>query len=1291
MRKLAFSIRGYFLVPFVLFFLSTAPALGQGQVITKVWSETGGVFATKFGIPTATDANGNLYRAGLSKNGLNGTDAELQKIDNQGELLWSVTLNTSSVNYFEPSKVYEESNFVYVTGIVTYLSNGETDFFVSKVDQDGNVEWFVLDETDDNDVASDIIYDATSSSVYICGTSERGGTYDLMVASYDDGDGTENWLETRDYDSHIDLGVKISIDGNLIISGSSQPTATSWDIVTWEYTTAGVFDSENRNNGTSTSSDQLADGVLENNYIFLTGKSLQGTNGNDFKVICLDANNNLLWLNSFDKNNLEDEGLAVTASSNSFVATGYVTDVAGNSDIVTRKYNLSGTLLWSTETDKHGEDDKGVDVIEDDNGNFLVLSEVMLDGQSDVYIHCYNSGTGSLIWSEAVGNDQGLNEHAISLEASFDNEVLVTYEVNNLPTTVSYSYADANFSEDDEPFSTNVLYIANSGQLKYENGQSAMDFRYYTQGMKQEMYFEDDGFSALVVDNPDQIQRIDFDFVNASATNVGQVEDYEKETHFNFYDDQLKYEQQGTFDVIGYPNIYSNIDAFMSSNSEGFKLTFVLQSGADIGDIELDINGGSGIALSSGSNTGGNLEIYNFSDDIVWLEPYSYFQEEVEISSDGCVDYDITNGNVKLTTDCAEMAYPYVIQLKVGTGISAGVSKIDNLYWSTFYGGNGNDGAFDVDVDGSGNLYVVGFTASTRMPPNSMISPQTLTGDTKGLLISFDHNGVIRWANAINGTPTNMNHDVAIKGVGVYDNITAKTGEEVHIVGEYLGDMSPSYDPAFVPSTAYQQTISSNSQGTDLFFASFDNSTGARLMQSPFGGEYSQVIFGMDISDGGIMYFSGSTEKGGVANSSSQTPPTSHTFPLYNPGDGSYYHEVFAGGGTRGFVSAIDLSTYALAYSSIIDDYAIMYDIQASGFAAFCGQGLSNAKLGFFDPSARLFATTLSQTNSDWADIDYFSSVTTAELGNVFFGINTKKAHKLQTAASGNTFSSTAGDAYLVRFFESSLQWDTYYANTSEVKAPWTRDYSFYPYLHGKGKLAYNSSTNTFFAAGSASGNSVQTKSRSGFFTESSNATVGGIIKADLFLAAFSNDPFNKNALTWATMYGGQNGGGGLSQDFGKENLGDLVTYDHAGDSWLVTVGSSTSFTGSTTSDIDKYPVANPGGGASFLKDNFGIANSIVISKFKVTDVDQGISIDETTISNKNLNIFPNPTDHQVIIRLKDSDIETIEIYNLSGQSIFNETYQGRQTEVKLDVSGFPKGVYLVEINGFYNSKILKL
>lgn len=1291
------------------------PIVAQQNVITEVWENPNGLQSGIFGAPTIIASSGNIYRAGFEKQPAGGTDVRLQELNEGGDIMWDIMLNTSSSpnERYEPTKLVEGNGDIYVTGIVTYMSSGETDFFVAKVASGGTIEWFTIDQTTGNDIAADLFYDSGNDGVYICGTTQRAGAgYDVLLTFYDGG-GNQAWVNTMDYNGNADLGAIVYRNGvDIMIHGSSQQSAIDWDIVSWQFDDSGNYLGEERSSGFSQESEELKDGILNNGHISLAGFTTLGSD-RDLKVLCLDANNNILWQDTYDKIGLDDEGTALVATANGFVVTGYVTGTSGNENILVRKYDLTGSVLWTQEIDVEGQNDRGIDIIENVDGDVMILSDVTVDGQKDVYLHLLEGVSGATIWGQMVSENFSIDEHALSLEANINGEITLTYSVGSQTTTEVYSYTEVDFPTDNESFSRGSLIIANSGQIKDGNDVSAEGIRYYTFGSYPDMYFADERMSAIISNSTtDQVQRIDFDFVGANTTHVGQLVEYEKETHFNYYQGTEKYELQGTFDVLAYPALYNGIDAFISSNSSGFKMVLVLENGADLSDIEIDINGASGIALNAN-----DLEVSTISDPINWLNPFSYHRYAGEIVDDDCIEYTISNGHLKLENHCGELSYPYVVQLKAGVGASYGVTSIGNMEWGTFWGGSTNDVGSDMEVDAAGNIYIGGMVSSNAgWKSGAGITNGQTKGNRHGVALKFNYDGGVEWATLLSASETNQ--AAFVRGIGLYDNNShpANTGQEVHVVGEYTGVFAPLIAAnSGVPTGAWYQASYSQSNDAnghpkrDLFFATLTNDNGTLLIKSPFGGDETEMIFAMDIDVNGVMYFGGST-KGQTSQTSSQIPLSNNNkFPVRNPGDGSYYNDVHPSvGSERGFISAIDLNTYKLVYSSIItkdqgsttsDDYKAIYSITTDGGGAFCGESTTSyGRIGFFNSSSQKFASTLSQNLSEWQSKQYFCSVVHTDNGYVFVG-HKKSGNTLLSSSGQDKYRSTGGNAYLMRISGGAVQWDTFFgkdgtspnANLSNWKNnliddPFIPNFVSTGAFGGRGKLAYNNATSSLYLAGSLYNADSETMSVPGFFNQSQIATtVYSGQPTELFLATFSSNGWGTtDKFTWGTLYGsGQR----------QEHLNDVVTYDKNGETYMVTLSTTNARSGSTTSDIDEFPLSsatnawyqdyNPGKQIGYFL--------LGINKFKVTNIKNHVSLkNEFLVGNDPWEIYPNPSQGIFeVISYKGDAIEKMEVYDIHGRCLLSQVGPWG-TRMALDLTSLSSGMYVVHINDSYSQKVIK-
>ena len=82
------------------------------------------------------------------------------------------------------------------------------------------------------------------------------------------------------------------------------------------------------------------------------------------------------------------------------------------------------------------------------------------------------------------------------------------------------------------------------------------------------------------------------------------------------------------------------------------------------------------------------------------------------------------------------------------------------------------------------------------------------------------------------------------------------------------------------------------------------------------------------------------------------------------------------------------------------------------------------------------------------------------------------------------------------------------------------------------------------------------------------------------------------------------------------------------------------------------------------------------------------LSVDEVLFSD-GLRFYPNPTTNYLEIENSNYGIETVEVYNLQGQELFNNAYTNENV-IKLDFSSFSQGLYMVVVNKIAILKIAK-
>jgi regulation of enolase protein 1 (concanavalin A-like superfamily) len=113
------------------------------------------------------------------------------------------------------------------------------------------------------------------------------------------------------------------------------------------------------------------------------------------------------------------------------------------------------------------------------------------------------------------------------------------------------------------------------------------------------------------------------------------------------------------------------------------------------------------------------------------------------------------------------------------------------VLYSTYLGGNNNDGAADIAVDGSGNAYIVGQTFSTNFPTRDALQA-SLGGIGDGFLSKLDASGALVYSTYIGGSDaigSSTNNPDSVNGVALDGKGNA------YIVGSTASSNFPTANP----------------------------------------------------------------------------------------------------------------------------------------------------------------------------------------------------------------------------------------------------------------------------------------------------------------------------------------------------------------------------------------------------------------------------------------------------------------------------------------------------------------
>ena len=255
--------------------------------------------------------------------------------------------------------------------------------------------------------------------------------------------------------------------------------------------------------------------------------------------------------------------------------------------------------------------------------------------------------------------------------------------------------------------------------------------------------------------------------------------------------------------------------------------------------------------------------------------------------------------------------------------------------WSTYYGGEFGDAAYDCAIDSQGNVYVAGYTASTTGVASGGFQ-NTYSNNTDGFIVKFNSSGSRLWGTYYG----NINNDV-INSVGVDSN------NNVFVAG------TTKSTTGIATSGSFLSTFPGTTDQYNAFLAKF-TSSGSRMWGTYFGGTATEESGMLAVAADGSVYISGHTASttgiasGGFQNTfggsqSVNSPADAYLAKFSN--DGALNWSTYYGGSGDDYSSesslALDsagniyLSGYTTSSSNIASGgFLNTYQGQTDGFIA---------------------------------------------------------------------------------------------------------------------------------------------------------------------------------------------------------------------------------------------------------------------------------------------------------------------------------------------------------------------
>ena|GEM_PF-5717923 len=117
------------------------------------------------------------------------------------------------------------------------------------------------------------------------------------------------------------------------------------------------------------------------------------------------------------------------------------------------------------------------------------------------------------------------------------------------------------------------------------------------------------------------------------------------------------------------------------------------------------------------------------------------------------------------------------------------------LQWATYYGGSGKDYSHGISMDGSGNVYITGETTSASGIATSGAHLTSYGGSDDAFLAKFSSSGAMQWASYYGGSFGDVANGVSMDGSGnVYITGYTASPSGIATNGAYQTSLAGSYD-----------------------------------------------------------------------------------------------------------------------------------------------------------------------------------------------------------------------------------------------------------------------------------------------------------------------------------------------------------------------------------------------------------------------------------------------------------------------------------------------------------------
>ncbi len=444
------------------------------------------------------------------------------------------------------------------------------------------------------------------------------------------------------------------------------------------------------------------------------------------------------------------------------------------------------------------------------------------------------------------------------------------------------------------------------------NGQAPSEVKFIARSSRYIIYFENDKIKFFLPDksNGGRNREVVIKLNNSSVYKIEGLEASAKINNYFLGNHHDRWSSNNlSFKKIKYVNLYKNIDVIFYFTENNLEFDFEIAPGGSYQNIKLGIEGHDLLRISENGSVviKFNNEAIKLSDPIIFqTENFSKikieggykidgsnigfkinkFDPSLRLTIDPIVSFstfycgsgtDIitkmfidNDGFIYITGETNSPNFPVtnaIQQIRGGGWSDCFIAKLNKnateIIFSTFFGGSNTESAYDIKVDNSGFIYIVGNTSSTDFPVKNAFQKENaggIMGDVFILKLSPSGDEII-FSTYFGGSDSEQ-----------AEGIVLDKNENIIIAGGTSSKNLPI-------KNAFQSTIGGGYFPRDAFVSKFTKNCTALIFSTYLGGSSTSGDQARDIAidNNDNIYITGYT--------------TASDFPVVNA-----YQSEFAGG-----------------------------------------------------------------------------------------------------------------------------------------------------------------------------------------------------------------------------------------------------------------------------------------------------------------------------------------------------------------------------------------------------------